>query len=365
MKKLLVTTFLSVTLISCSNEQVSVEEGSCFSNGTSTYQWTMVTTWPKNFPGLGLAPENFSKYIEEMTCGRMKIKVYGAGEFVPAMGVFDAVSQGNVQLGHGASYYWTGKVKSSQFFTAVPFGLTAQEMNGWLHYGGGLELWQEAYEPFNLIPLAGGNTGVQMAGWFKKEINSLDDLKGLKMRIPGLAGEIFTRAGAETVTLPGNEIFLSLQQGVVDAAEWVGPYNDLTFGFHQVADYYYYPGWHEPGSTLEIIINKDAYDSLPEDLKAIIKYAARASNQEMLDEYTARNNKALNELIEKHNIELKKIPDNVLIELKRITDEVMEEYIADDEMAQKVYKSYKEFKEQVVNYHRISEKAYIDTRELD
>ncbi len=365
MKKLLVTTFLSVTLISCSNEQVSVEEGSCFSNGTSTYQWTMVTTWPKNFPGLGLAPENFSKYIEEMTCGRMKIKVYGAGEFVPAMGVFDAVSQGNVQLGHGASYYWTGKVKSSQFFTAVPFGLTAQEMNGWLHYGGGLELWQEAYEPFNLIPLAGGNTGVQMAGWFKKEINSLDDLKGLKMRIPGLAGEIFTRAGAETVTLPGNEIFLSLQQGVVDAAEWVGPYNDLTFGFHQVADYYYYPGWHEPGSTLEIIINKDAYDSLPEDLKAIIKYAARASNQEMLDEYTARNNKALNELIEKHNIELKKLPDTVLVELRRITDEVMEDFIADDEMAQKVYKSYKEFKEQVINYHRISEKAYIDTRELD
>ena len=365
MKKLFVTTFLSATLISCSNEQVSVEEGSCFSNGTSTYQWTMVTTWPKNFPGLGLAPENFSKYIEEMTCGRMKIKVYGAGEFVPAMGVFDAVSQGNVQLGHGASYYWTGKVKSSQFFTAVPFGLTAQEMNGWLHYGGGLELWQEAYEPFNLIPLAGGNTGVQMAGWFKKEINSLDDLKGLKMRIPGLAGEIFTRAGAETVTLPGNEIFLSLQQGVVDAAEWVGPYNDLTFGFHQVADYYYYPGWHEPGSTLEIIINKDAYNSLPEDLKAIIKYAARASNQEMLDEYTARNNKALNELIEKHNIELKKIPDTVLVELKRITDEVMEDFIADDEMAQKVYKSYKDFKEQVINYHRISEKAYIDTRELD
>ena len=265
----------------------------------------------------------------------------------------------------GASYYWTGKVKSSQFFTAVPFGLTAQEMNGWLHYGGGLELWEEAYAPFNLIPLAGGNSGVQMAGWFKKEINSLDDLKGLKMRIPGLAGEVFTRAGAETVTLPGNEIFLSLQQGVVDAAEWVGPYNDLTFGFHQVADYYYYPGWHEPGSTLEIIINKDAYESLPEDLKAVIKYAARAANQEMLDEYTARNNKALNELIEKHNIELKKLPDSVLVELRRITDEVMEDFIADDEMAKKVYKSYTEFKDQVINYHRISEKAYIDTRELD
>ena len=223
MKRLLaIGTFF--VLVSCSNSEESiVEDQGCFSNGTKNYKWTMVTTWPKNFPGLGMGPENFSKYVNEMTCGRMQIKVYGAGEFVPALGVFDAVSQGNVQLGHGASYYWTGKVKSSQFFTAVPFGLTAQEMNGWLHYGGGMELWEEAYEPFNLIPLAGGNSGVQMAGWFKKEINSLSDLEGLKMRIPGLAGEVFTRAGAETVTLPGNEIFLSLQQGVVDAAEWVGP----------------------------------------------------------------------------------------------------------------------------------------------
>ena len=331
MKRLLaIGTFF--VLVSCSNTEESiVEDQGCFSNGTKNYKWTMVTTWPKNFPGLGMGPENFSKYVNEMTCGRMQIKVYGAGEFVPALGVFDAVSQGNVQLGHGASYYWTGKVKSSQFFTAVPFGLTAQEMNGWLHFGGGMELWEEAYEPFNLIPLAGGNSGVQMAGWFKKEINSLSDLEGLKMRIPGLAGEVFTRAGAETVTLPGNEIFLSLQQGVVDAAEWVGPYNDLTFGFHQVADYYYNPGWHEPGSTMEIIINKEAYT----------------------------------ELVEKHDVDLRKLPDNVLIELKKITDEVMEDFIKDDPMAQKVYKSYTEFKEQVINYHRISEKAYIDTRELD
>jgi TRAP-type mannitol/chloroaromatic compound transport system substrate-binding protein len=357
---------IALIMISCSEtKELPDEDGGCFSAGSKTYKWTMVTTWPKNFPGLGMGPENFSKYVDEMTCGRMQIKVYGAGEFVPALGVFDAVSQGNVQLGHGASYYWTGKVKSSQFFTAVPFGLTAQEMNGWLHYGGGMELWEEAYAPFNLIPLAGGNSGVQMAGWFKKEINSLNDLKGLKMRIPGLAGEVFTRAGAETVTLPGNEIFLSLQQGVVDAAEWVGPYNDLTFGFHQVADYYYYPGWHEPGSTLEIIINKEAFETLPDDLKAIIKYAAKSANQEMLDEYTARNNRALTELIEKHDVDLRKLPDSVLIELKKITDEVMEDFIEDDPMAQKVYKSYTEFKEQVINYHRISEKAYIDTRELD
>jgi TRAP-type mannitol/chloroaromatic compound transport system substrate-binding protein len=312
-----------------------------------------------------MAAENLSQYVKEMSNGRLIIKVYGAGELVPAMGVFDAVSQGNVELGHGASYYWTGKVKSSQFFTAVPFGLTAQEMNGWLHHGGGLELWEEAYEPFNLVPLAGGNTGVQMAGWFNKEINSIEDIKGIKMRIPGLAGEVFTRLGAETVQLAGNEIFLSLQQGVIDAAEWVGPYNDLTFGFHQVAKYYYYPGWHEPGSTLEIIVNKDALESLPDDLRAMMKYASRAVNQEMLDEYTARNNNALIELVEKHGVSLRKLPNDVLRELKKVSDEVMKEFVAKDDMARKVYDSYSNFKEDVVNYHNISEKAYIEARDID
>jgi TRAP-type mannitol/chloroaromatic compound transport system substrate-binding protein len=365
MKKSFLSIVALIFLASCSEVEQQVSDNSCFTGDGKTYKWNMVTTWPKNFPGLGMAAENFSQSLDEMTCGRVKVKVYGAGELVPPLGVFDAVSQGNVQLGHGASYYWTGKLKSAQFFTAVPFGLTAQEMNGWLHYGGGLELWQEAYAPFNLIPLAGGNTGVQMAGWFNKEINSVEDLKGIKMRIPGLAGEVFTRAGGETVTLPGNEIFLALQQGVVDAAEWVGPYNDLTFGFHQVAEYYYYPGWHEPGSTLEIIINKDAFDSLPADLQAIMKYAAKSANQEMLDEYTARNNQALNELINKHDVKLRKLPDDVLRKLREISDEVIQDFIADDEMAQKVHASYSDFKDQVINYHRISEKAYIDTRELD
>ena len=238
MKKKILSTFLIFLFLGCSDNSVTSSEGSVEIDLNKVYKWNMVTTWPKNYPGLGLAAENLSKYVDEMSNGRMKIKVYGAGELVPAMGVFDAVSQGNVELGHGASYYWTGKVKSSQFYTAVPFGLTAQEINSWIHWGGGQELWEEAYAPFNLMPLAGGNTGVQMAGWFNKEINSIQDLKGLKMRIPGLAGEIFSRAGAETVVLPGSDIFLALQQGVVDAAEWVGPFNDLTFGFHQVAKYY-------------------------------------------------------------------------------------------------------------------------------
>jgi len=365
MKKYILLIALSLVVTSCSqgNDNQSISKESY--DLEKTFKWTMVTTWAKNYPGLGMAAENLSKYVEEMSNGRLKIKVYGQGELVPPMGVFDAVSQGNVEMGHGASYYWIGKIKSAQFFTAVPFGLTAQEMNGWLHYGGGLELWEEAYAPFDLVPLAGGNTGVQMAGWFNKEINSLEDLRGLKMRIPGLAGDIITRAGAETVQLPGNEIFLSLQQGVIDAAEWVGPYNDLTFGLHQVAKYYYYPGWHEPGSTLEIIVNRNAFESLPKDLQAIVKYGARAVNQEMLDEYTARNNKALRELVDKHGVELRKLPDDVLIKLRNISAEVMQEFIEGDEMAQKIYESYNSFKKEVTAYHEISEKAYIETRDLD
>jgi TRAP-type mannitol/chloroaromatic compound transport system substrate-binding protein len=364
MKKIILCLVSLLVLYGCNKTQDSKDVDPVVDK-EKVYKWNMVTTWPKNFPGLGMAAENLSQYVKEMSNGRLIIKVYGAGELVPAMGVFDAVSQGNVELGHGASYYWTGKVKSSQFFTAVPFGLTAQEMNGWLHHGGGLELWEEAYEPFNLVPLAGGNTGVQMAGWFNKEINSIEDIKGIKMRIPGLAGEVFTRLGAETVQLAGNEIFLSLQQGVIDAAEWVGPYNDLTFGFHQVAKYYYYPGWHEPGSTLEIIVNKDALESLPDDLRAMMKYASRAVNQEMLDEYTARNNNALIELVEKHGVSLRKLPNDVLRELKKVSDEVMKEFVAKDDMARKVYDSYSNFKEDVVNYHNISEKAYIEARDID
>jgi TRAP-type mannitol/chloroaromatic compound transport system substrate-binding protein len=235
-------------------------------------------------------------------------------------------------------------------------------MNAWLHYGGGQELWEELYEPFNLIPMAGGNTGVQMAGWFNKEINSLEDLKGIRMRIPGMAGKVFTRAGGEAVLMPGSEIFTNLQTGVIDAAEWIGPYNDLTFGFHQAAKYYYYPGWHEPGPTLETIINKEAYDSLPKDLQAILKTASRAINQDMLDEYTSRNNQALISLVNDHNVELRKLPKDVLAEFKRITEELLVEMTQEDESSKKIYESLFNFKKNVSQYHEISEEAIYELR---
>ncbi|KRP26903.1 MAG: TRAP transporter substrate-binding protein [Porticoccaceae bacterium] len=352
--------FLCVLLVSCADR--STTTGDVEPTAQQSFQWKLVTTWPKNFPGLGTAPENFAKNVERMSNGRLKIKVFGAGQLVPAFEVFDAVSQGTAQIGHGASYYWKGKVPASVFYTAVPFGLNAQEMNAWLQYGGGLELWRELYAPFNLIPFAGGNTGVQMAGWFNREINSIADLKGLKMRIPGLGGEVFTRAGGTSINLPGGELYTSMQTGVIDATEWVGPYNDLAFGFHQVAKYYYYPGWQEPGPTLELIINKAAYESLPADLQAIVEVAAAAANQDMLNEYTARNNAALIELVEKHGVQVKKLPDDVLAEFKRLSAEVVEELASEDPLSRRIAESMKAFAIQAKAYHGISEEAYYNAR---
>lgn len=328
------------------------------------FQWKIVTTWPKNFPGLGTAAENFSRMVDEMSDGRLTARVYGAGEIVPAFEVFDAVSQGVADAGHGAAYYWKGKIPSAVFFTAVPFGLTAQEINGWLHHGGGLELWREAYARSNLIPMAGGNTGVQMAGWFNKEINSVEDLKGLKMRIPGLAGEVFAAVGGSPIRIPGGELYTSLQTGVIDAAEWVGPYNDLALGLYEVAEYYYYPGWHEPGAMLEFIVNKDSFEALPADLQAIVTAASRAANQEMLDEYTARNNAALRQLIDEHGVKLRRLPDDVLAALWRGSQEVMQKLVEGDPMAAKVHASYQRFYDGVRDYHHISEQAYINARDV-
>ena len=328
----------------------------------TSFRWRLVTTWPKNLPGMGLAPVTFARQVEQMSGGRIQIKIYGAGELVPALGVFDAVSRGTVEMGHGAAYYWKGKVPAAQFFTAVPFGLTAQEMNGWLHHGGGMALWEELYAKYNLVPLAGGNTGVQMAGWFNKEINSIDDLKGMKMRIPGLGGEVFKRAGGTAVNIPGGEIYTSLQTGVIDATEWVGPYNDLTFGLYQIAKYYYYPGWQEPGPSLEFIINQGAYDALPTDLQAIIRGAARMVNEDLLSEYTAKNNHALGQLIDEHHIDLRRLPDDVLDALKRISEEVVAEIPGDDPLAQKIYASYLQYRNNVMAYAEVSNRAYINAR---
>ncbi|MDG1507635.1 MAG: TRAP transporter substrate-binding protein [Luminiphilus sp.] len=326
-------------------------------------EWKLVTTWPKGLPGLGSAPENFARRVGEMSNGRLTVRVYGAGEVVPPFEVFDAVAQGVAEMGHGAAYYWKGKIPASVFYTAVPFGMTAQEMNGWLHYGGGLELWRELYAPFGVRPFAGGSTGVQMAGWFNRELKSAADLDGLKMRIPGLAGEVFAASGGTAVRLAGGEIYTSMQTGVIDAVEWVGPYNDRTLGLMQVAEYYYYPGWHEPGAMLEFTVNQDAFDQLPQDLQAIVEGAARATNQDMLDEFTARNNQSLTTLLTEHSTKLRPLPDDVLDVLYINAVSALERLKADDPMAQKIAASYEDFLEGVRRYHEISERAYLNARD--
>ncbi|MCF2949059.1 TRAP transporter substrate-binding protein DctP [Paraglaciecola aquimarina] len=352
---------LSFLLIACGQEKTSSDPAA---QTQQSYQWKMVTSWPKNFPGLGRAPETFSEYVEKMSGGRLTVKVYGAGELVPGFEVFDAVSQGTVQMGHSGAYYWKGKAAAAQIFTTIPFGMNAQETNAWLHYGGGMELWREVYKPFGLIPFAGGNTGVQMAGWFKKEINSIEDIQGLKMRIPGLGGEVFKKLGGIPVALTGGELFTSLQSGAIDATEWVGPYNDLAFGLYKAADYYYYSGWHEPGPVLEFIVNEDAFNALPKDLQAIVEVATRAVNQDMLDEYTARNNTAMQSLKDTHNVDMRALPADVMKALKLASTEVMQEQSALDATFKKVYESYSEFQNKVSQYHQISEHEYYKNRSV-
>jgi TRAP-type mannitol/chloroaromatic compound transport system substrate-binding protein len=292
----------------------------------------------------------------------MKVTVLGANELVPALQVFDTVASGTVQMGHGASYYWKGKLPAAPMFSAVPFGLNAQEMNGWLFKGGGLELWQELYAPLNLLPMPAGNTGVQMAGWFNKEIKSLADIQGLKMRIPGLGGEVFKRAGGTPELIPGAELFSALERGRIDATEWVGPYNDLAFGLHKAAKFYYYPGWHEPGTTLEAIINLDAFNQLPADLQAVVKAACVMANSDMLADFTEKNNAALQTLVNEHKVELKRLPDDVLKRFEELSHQVVQELADSDPFARKVYESYRTYRQQVYQWHKVSEQAFYALR---
>lgn len=325
-------------------------------------KWKLVTSWPKNFPGLGRGPETFATYVNAMSGGRLQVTVYGAGELVPGFEVFNAVANGSAQMGHAGSYYWKGKIPAAPIFSAIPFGMNAMEMNGWLHYGGGIELWRELYAPFGVIPFAGGSSGVQMAGWFKKEINSLEDLQGLKMRIPGLGGEVLKEVGGLPITLTGGEIFTSLQSGAIDATEWVGPYNDLTFGLHKAATYYYHSGWHEPGTMLEFIVNQAAFEKLPEDLQNIVAVATRAVNQDMLDEYTARNHVAMKQLIEEHGVQVRALPADVMAALKQASAKVIAKEVADNAEFAKIYASYSAFYDDVKKYHKLSDQAYYENR---
>jgi len=332
--------------------------------GGKRFRWKLVTTWPPNFPIFQDGVKRFAKEIRRMSGGRLSIHVFAGGELIPPLQTFDAVSQGTVEMGHGSAYYWAGKIPAAQFFTAVPFGMNAQGMNAWFYGGDGLKLWQDLYAPHNLVPFPMGNTGVQMGGWFRKRINTLADLKGLKMRIPGLGGKVMARAGVNTVLLAGGEIYTALERGTIDATEWVGPYHDLRLGLYRAAKYYYYPGWHEPGPTLELSINKTAWESLPQDLQLLLKNVAMASNVWMLSEFEARNLEALQTLQHKHHVEVIEFPDEVLRELRQLTTRTLAEEAARNSDFKRIKEKYQAFQATHDAWNKISETAYARALQL-
>ncbi len=348
---------LLITLAACGPEN---EAGLGTTAGSGkTYNWKMVTTWPPGFPVLQEGAERFAENVRAMSNGRIDIKVYAGGELIPALQTFDAVSQGTVEMGHGSAYYWAGKVPEAQFFSTVPFGMTPRGMNAWLYHGGGLELWREVYEPFHVVPFPLGNTGVQMGGWFNKEINSVEDLDGLKMRIPGLGGKVFAKAGGTPVLLAGSEVYTSLDRNNIDATEWIGPFHDQRLGLYRAAKHYYYPGWHEPGTVLELTVNKRAWDSLPADLQAIITHAAESENMLMLSEMEQKNLTALKDLQARDDIEIHRFPDDVLARLQAMTEETLDEEAAADPEFKRIYEAYQAFRAKDDEWTAVSERSYL------
>jgi len=327
-------------------------------------EFRMATSWPKDFPGLGQMANYFAKALRDLSGGRLDVKVFAAGELVGALECFDATSTGAADMYHAAEYYWQGKSKSFSFFTAVPNGMTAAEIMGWIDHGGGQALWDELSAGFNIKPFQAGNTGHQMGGWYKREMNSLEDFKGLKMRIPGLAGEVLRRLGGSAVRLSGGEIYQSLQSGAIDATEWVGPWNDIALGFYREAPYYYGPGFHEPGASLAIGINLDVWNSLNSSDQAMIKYACAYANHWSLGEYSYRNGLALETLKTDYNIVPRVFSDEIMVEVLRTAEQVVAELGSSDAQTRKVYQSYDAAHKAMRGWTEISEGPFIRARAI-
>jgi TRAP-type mannitol/chloroaromatic compound transport system substrate-binding protein len=275
-------------------------------------EWRMVTTWPKNFPGLGVGAQRVADRITELSDGRLTIKVYSAGELVPPLQALDAVIEGSAEMSHGAAYYWFGKSKALAFFTGVPYGMTTNELSAWVRYMGGQEIWDEVYDQFGVKGFLSGNTGTQAGGWFRNELTGVSDLEGIKFRTPGLGGQVWEKLGATVVNMAGGEIFQALQSGALDAAEFVGPYNDLALGFYQVAKNYYFPSFVEPGLATELTVNKDKFMALPKDLQKIVEVACQADYEQMTADFYSHDPDALNTLVQKHGVTVRQFPEDIL-----------------------------------------------------
>ncbi len=325
-------------------------------------EMVIVSTWPRDFPGLGTGIQRLAKRIDDMSDGRIKVQYFAAKERVGAFDSFDEVASGNAQAYHAADYYWKGKHLGWAYFTAVPFGLTYTEINAWIRFGGGQELWDELAKGFGLKCVMAGNTGVQMGGWFRKEINSVDDLKGLKMRIPGLGGDVMAKLGASPVSIPGGQIYENLVSGAIDATEWVGPWNDSFMKFYEAAKYYYYPGMHEPGSMLSFGMNLSWWSKLTKSDQLIIEAAAAMENDVMMAEYNAKSGKALIVLIRDHGVKLRKFNDDIYDSFGEAAEEVFETVRAHSDLAGRIHQSFLASRKDLGAWSKISDQAYVAQR---
>lgn len=324
----------------------------------------MVTSWPRNFPGLGTGAARVGERLAAASNGRYTVRVFAGGELVGALQCNDAVQQGTAEMYHSADYYYGGKAKGYLFMTAVPFGFTPNEMDAWIQHGGGQALWDEVGAQFGVKHLPGGNSGCQMGGWFRNPIRSVSDLQGLKMRIPGLGGAVINALGGSATTLPGAEIMPALQSGRIDATEWVGPWNDLAFGFYRVVRYYHYPGFHEPGSMLSVGISKQLWDGLSDTDKALFENACLAENNHDFAEFNANNTAALDTLINEHNVELVEFPDEVFQAIGQASEQVLAETGQADDLTKRVYDSFMAFRRTALRWTKLSDQSYANKREL-
>jgi TRAP-type mannitol/chloroaromatic compound transport system substrate-binding protein len=324
----------------------------------------LVTTWPRDFPGLGVGADRIAKRITTLSGGRLRVKLFAAGELVPAFDSFDAVASGNAEMYHGAEYYWDKKHKAFPFFCAVPVGMTAHEIEAWIHFGGGQKLWDELSGQFGVKSFLAGNTGVQMGGWFQTPIKTLDQIKDLKMRIPGLGGEVIKRLGGQAINVPGGEILDALKSGRINAAEWVGPYNDQAFGLYKVLKNYMFPGFHEPGTALSLGLNKAFWEGLSPEDQEIIRVSASAENDIMMAEFNARNGQALAELTEDQGVKLHIFPKDVWAGFARVSRDVVQEIGTVDRLSAQLLQSWNDFQKRVSEWQQISDISYTAFRSI-
>lgn len=322
------------------------------------FNWKIAAAFPLTMVGLGPGVKRFAQNVTELSEGELKITPYGAGDLVPAMGVFDATQQGSViQMAASASYYWVGRMPEAGFFTNWPFGMDSTGMMSWLYKGGGLELWQDLYAKQGIVPFPLMGDGMQMAGWFRKEINTIDDLKGLKYRVPGIGGKVYAKAGVNVVTIPTGELYTALERGIVDAVKMANPIIDMPMGYHQVAKYYYYPGWNEPGVIVELMINKKAWDSLPKHLQQIIQIASRDQLLTTFCEFEHGNAMAIEDIIASKKVSLRKFPDDVMKLLKEKSIEVMNEEADKSPSYKKVFEAAKAYNKKYYEWEKVTKFA--------